>query len=257
MRAVMSTACYPAGAPNLDTMVLAQVRYTGSKSGDPNTQGLQDDTTGGCVDLDPNSLTPVKEVNPPPKADQSIVLTFEFKADAQNVNRAFVNDVSYQVSPYRPVLLEAIVGRTDQFMPEQNIYAINKTQWVDIVVNNHDNGEHPFHLHGHSFMILGSGDGDYDAAKHGHSLKLNNPLRRDVSTVPASGWAVIRFFADNPGAWLFHCHIEWHVLAGLVTTILELPDELQKKKIPENAAHICNGQIFPQLIKPLHHTLQG
>ena len=34
-------------------------------------------------------------------------------------------------------------------------------------------------------------------------------LRRDVVSIPANGWARIRFVADNPGAWLFHCHIEW------------------------------------------------
>lgn len=32
------------------------------------------------------------------------------------------------------------------------------------------------------------------------------------------GYTVLRFVVDNPGAFLFHCHIEWHMLAGLSMT---------------------------------------
>lgn len=31
----------------------------------------------------------------------------------------------------------------------------------------------------------------------------------------------------NPGIWLLHCHIEWHIEAGLVMTFVEDPIELQ------------------------------
>ncbi|GMY08316.1 laccase-12-like [Fagus crenata] len=33
--------------------------------------------------------------------------------------------------------------------------------------------------------------------------------------VPVNGWAVIRFVADNPGAWLMHCHLDVHINWGL------------------------------------------
>jgi laccase len=39
---------------------------------------------------------------------------------------------------------------------------------------------------------------------------------RDVISVPAEGWAKIRFVADNPGVWLLHCHMDWHVRAGFL-----------------------------------------
>jgi len=35
------------------------------------------------------------------------------------------------------------------------------------------------------------------------------------------GFTLIRFVADNPGAWALHCHISWHMEAGLLMTILE------------------------------------
>ncbi|KAG7285084.1 hypothetical protein NEMBOFW57_009704 [Staphylotrichum longicolle] len=45
--------------------------------------------------------------------------------------------------------------------------------------------------------------------------------------VMAHSYAVLRFKADNPGVWLFHCHIEWHVEMGLTATIIEAPDRLR------------------------------
>lgn len=33
------------------------------------------------------------------------------------------------------------------------------------------------------------------------------------------GTATIAFDANNPGKWLFHCHFEFHMQAGMMTTI--------------------------------------
>jgi FtsP/CotA-like multicopper oxidase with cupredoxin domain len=32
-------------------------------------------------------------------------------------------------------------------------------------------------------------------------------MRRDVFMIPHYGWAVMRIVTDNPGLWLFHCHL--------------------------------------------------
>lgn len=88
---------------------------------------------------------------------------------------------------------------------------------VDIVLNNNDPGKHPFHLHGHHFQVLArSGDdaGAFDAEKFGAKWK-KTPMRRDTVLVRPGGWVVLRFVADNPGVWLFHCHIEWYVIISL------------------------------------------
>lgn len=53
------------------------------------------------------------------------------------------------------------------------------------------------------------------------NLKRDNPPRRDVVLLPAGGYIVIAFKADNPGAWLIHCHIAWHASSGLAMQILE------------------------------------
>ena len=40
------------------------------------------------------------------------------------------------------------------------------------------------------------------------------------------GWAKIRFIADNPGVWINHCHIDWHMAAGLINIFIETPFEM-------------------------------
>jgi len=39
--------------------------------------------------------------------------------------------------------------------------------------------------------------------------------------LPGFGWLVVAFKTDNPGSWLFHCHIAWHVSQGLSVQYLE------------------------------------
>ena len=57
-------------------------------------------------------------------------------------------------------------------------------------------------------------------------LKFNSPVRRDVEQILGSGWVVIAFFTDNPGAWLLHCHIGWHVSQGFGMQFLERGPEI-------------------------------
>lgn len=58
---------------------------------------------------------------------------------------------------------------------------------------------HPIHLHGHDFFILAAEESaTFDSSV---TLNLNNPPRRDVANLPASGYLVIAFKTDNPGVW--------------------------------------------------------
>lgn len=71
-------------------------------------------------------------------------------------------------------------------------------------------------------------------------------MRRDTFVLRPDGYIVLRFQADNPGVWLFHCHIEWHVDQGLIATMVEAPLELQKTlTIPQNHLDACNINNIP------------
>lgn len=42
--------------------------------------------------------------------------------------------------------------------------------------------------------------------------------------LPAAGYLVIAFKADNPGVWLMHCHIGWHTEEGFALQFVEQQD---------------------------------
>jgi len=44
--------------------------------------------------------------------------------------------------------------------------------------------------------------------------------------LPSSGYLVIGFQADNPGAWLMHCHIGWHISEGMALQVVERYSEI-------------------------------
>ncbi|KAL0911733.1 hypothetical protein M5K25_019893 [Dendrobium thyrsiflorum] len=74
---------------------------------------------------------------------------------------------------------------------------------------------HPLHLHGFNFFVVGTGFGNYNPSKDPAKFNLVDPVERNTVGVPAGGWVAIRFFADNPGVWFMHCHLEVHTSWGL------------------------------------------
>ena len=56
--------------------------------------------------------------------------------------------------------------------------------------------DHPMHLHGHTFQVVGIG-----------GRPVDGPLK-DTITVRHMEQVEIEFVANNPGDWLFHCHRE-------------------------------------------------
>ncbi|KAL0429534.1 UNVERIFIED_CONTAM: Laccase-1 [Sesamum radiatum] len=74
---------------------------------------------------------------------------------------------------------------------------------------------HPIHVHGHNFFIVGRGFGNFDVEKDPNGYNLVDPPERNTVAVPMGGWAAIRLIADNPGVWFVHCHLEEHTSWGL------------------------------------------
>jgi FtsP/CotA-like multicopper oxidase with cupredoxin domain len=97
----------------------------------------------------------------------------------------------------------------DQFFPEADPIVLQKDELVRFVFDNPTGMDHPFHLHGHSFYVLG---------KPG-SLNLTDPPLKDTVNIPSKGALVIQWRANNPGKWFFHCHIEWHLATGMARVV--------------------------------------
>jgi hypothetical protein len=64
---------------------------------------------------------------------------------------------------------------------------------------------HPLHLHGHFFRLL-NGQGDFAPRKH-------------TVDVPPMSKAAIEFLANEQGDWIFHCHLLYHMKAGMSRVI--------------------------------------
>ncbi|GAV58016.1 Cu-oxidase domain-containing protein/Cu-oxidase_2 domain-containing protein [Cephalotus follicularis] len=75
--------------------------------------------------------------------------------------------------------------------------------------------DHPMHLHGYSFYVVGGGMGNFDKYKDPLSYNLMDPPLLNTVTVPKNGWITIRFKASNPGVWFLHCHLERHLTWGM------------------------------------------
>jgi hypothetical protein len=70
---------------------------------------------------------------------------------------------------------------------------------------------------GQNFQIVGWGRGLYGSGKT--HWNLVNPMRRDTVTVPGNSHMVLHIRGDNPGLWIFHCHILWHAEGGMMVTL--------------------------------------
>ncbi|CAE6092451.1 unnamed protein product [Arabidopsis arenosa] len=90
---------------------------------------------------------------------------------------------------------------------------------------------HPIHLHGYSFYVVGSGFGNFDRRKDPLKYNLVDPPEETTVGVPPNGWTAVRFVANNPGVWLLHCHIERHATWGMNTVFIVKDGPTQSSRI--------------------------
>jgi FtsP/CotA-like multicopper oxidase with cupredoxin domain len=63
--------------------------------------------------------------------------------------------------------------------------------------------DHPIHLHGHSFQVVGI-----------EGRPVDGPVK-DTLTLRHGESYDVEFVANNPGTWLLHCHNVPHMLGGM------------------------------------------
>ncbi|PYH94878.1 hypothetical protein BO71DRAFT_378813 [Aspergillus ellipticus CBS 707.79] len=171
--------------------------------------------------LDAQQLFPFEPFSPPQgQPDQTYVFA---------INQTDIVTWVMDGTPYMDPKIPIIQGpASDEWNSNTTIHLpFNKT--IDVIMKIADDSldtmGHPMHLHGHDFWVLGSGTGSfpYKSVKDAPEslINLQNPPYRDTTNLPSGGWAAIRFISDNPGAWMFHCHIQWHMLSGMAVVFVE------------------------------------
>lgn len=191
-----------------------------------------------------NNLIPYDRMPLLEPVDRRIEMTLE-NATYDGITRFTINNITYLPQKVPSLYTALSVGN---YSTDPVVYGVNSNPFVlkygeiiEIVVNNKHENLHPMHLHGHQYQVLQRGypdtggvwDGVYD------QNVSSTPVRRDTVMLNKNSSSVWRFKADNPGVWLFHCHIEYHITSGLVATIVEAPDYLGNLKVPADHIAAC------------------
>lgn len=95
---------------------------------------------------------------------------------------------------------------------------IQKGQNVRIILYNNSMMRHPMHLHGHDFRVL-NGAGEYAPQKNVLDIM---PMERDT----------IEFAGSQDGDWFFHCHILYHMMAGM-GNVFRYKNSLPNPELPD------------------------
>jgi FtsP/CotA-like multicopper oxidase with cupredoxin domain len=250
MRARMVTHCFAYEEPELQEEVWSVIRYNipsnQPMASDKEMQAIVPQSKDWpevveveCRDLNTSMLEPVIPIAAPATVDHFIFLRSSFQIRDWRLSRGYFNDSSFRINASQPIL-NTLLDSQDQYQDDsvgintglfdskhQLVYRTTGTPTIDILIQNFDDGTHPFHLHGYKFWVLAEGHGYPPPTPELHaSLNLTNALRRDTAGVEAYGWMLIRFVADNPGVWAFHCHIGWHAEAGLMMVFATRMEEM-------------------------------
>nr|CAI56705.1 Lac2 protein [Phlebia radiata] len=219
----------------------AILRYVGAPNKEPTTQTPPSVAPLQEVNLHPlvNAAAPGKPF--PGGADQ--VIPFNLSLLGANF---LINNATFS-PPTVPVLLQILSGAKtpQQLLPPGSIYSLKRNSVIEIVIppGTAPGGPHPFHLHGHTFSVVRS------AGSSVYNFK--NPVQRDVVSIGtgANDSVTIRFVTDNPGPWFIHCHIDFHLNAGLAAVMAEdIPDIKLANPVPAEWEQLC--PIYDQ--KVLH-----
>ncbi|XP_048325936.1 laccase-15 isoform X1 [Ziziphus jujuba] len=129
-----------------------------------------------------------------------------------------------------PLYLETPKSRTEVKVLEYNSTVEIVFQGTNVTAGAAD---HPMHLHGFSFYVVGWGFGNFDKDKDPLNYNLVDPPLQNTIAVPVNGWTTVRFKADNPGVWFMHCHVDRHMSWGMTMAFI-----VKNGKFP-------NAQILP------------
>lgn len=86
-----------------------------------------------------------------------------------------------------------------------------RNERVRVTLVNDTMMQHPIHLHGHFFEVVNGHPG-------------NHPMKHTVNVLPG-GKVTFDLTADAPGDWAFHCHLLFHMHAGMFNVVTVRPLE--------------------------------
>lgn len=146
--------------------------------------------------LDPNALT-----EPDLQAARPIELTMSGGAMGGMASAIY----NGKDTPIRDLVNSGLVWAFNGVagMPEEPLARVSRDEILRIKIVNDTGWPHAMHLHGHHFRVL-QDDGTLGPWRD--TVLINRAQTREIV-----------FAADNPGKWLFHCHMVEHAASGMMT----------------------------------------
>ncbi|KAI2850080.1 hypothetical protein CBS147320_8753 [Aspergillus niger] len=187
--------------------------------------------------------------------DESNLVPFPAIPPASDVDRTYILNIHMYNASYRwvlgndsfPLSLEhlstPVLYNISSIPVQYTLPTLNDT-WVDIIFNvTVDEPQHPLHKHSNKFFVIGEGTGPWtyssvaEAVEHiPEKFNFVNPQIRDTYPTPNSreggAWLAIRYYVENPGPFLLHCHVLMHQVGGLDIALLDGIDAWPT--VPEN-----------------------
>jgi FtsP/CotA-like multicopper oxidase with cupredoxin domain len=116
-------------------------------------------------------------------------------------------DLLPQRRPYVIVMQDMSINL--KIAPHTPTFVANQGERVEFVVIGHGNTHHTFHLHGHRWAITRTG---YLREPDREMPVIDN---RTVGPADSFGFQVIAGEGVGPGAWMYHCHVQFHADGGM------------------------------------------
>lgn len=161
---------------------------------------------------------------PIPASTPTSIETIEIALTSNGTHNVYLLNGVQHMTNFSTSLLDDIAAGQNTFAPSEMVHngGANGTGATRFVFRNLDaGGFHPMHLHGHNFQVLSVGFGEWN----GSIVRGANPARRDTQVMPPAlggpSHLVVQWERDNPGVWPLHCHLAWHLSAGLYLNVLE------------------------------------
>ncbi|UNI13709.1 hypothetical protein JDV02_000428 [Purpureocillium takamizusanense] len=220
-------ATYPSGDMQQVLQGRSVVVYDNSTPGAANVHAatwmrINGSAIDGASVLDAPDLNPFETGIAPPPGPADMTLSFQ-------ANQTGTTTWALNGEPFEKPNAAIIEGERSSGWTANTTYHLPSNATVDIVVTvsnrSMDQMGHPLHLHGHKFWVLGSGEGSFPYKSMMEAspdvINLVDPPYRDTTALPPQGWVALRYITNNPGAWIFHCHLQWHVVSGMAVVLVE------------------------------------
>lgn len=239
------------------------------------------------------SLEPFDESQKSPQASEvtrRIFLSSQQKKLPDGTVHWYLNNSTYtETQPHIPYLIKAYTtglkpnyeaaAKNNGYDKELNAYPIKLGEVIEFVIINlsstaNVSEAHPWHFHGKTVSVIAQGYGEFSDERLKRAEKRNNGVhvQRDTQVILAgkdgryfegpipsgtqAGWMVVRLRAEDPGAFLVHCHLQVHAIMGMAIVILigiehlpPLPADFLKTYISPGGASLPQPKSYFDAIR--------